>query len=214
MSRQKQGVRLNSTDFYPTPSWCYKNLEIDWTQFESAHEPCRGDGRISDWLGTYVPTTYSEIREGKDFFDWTEGCDLILTNPPFGIAQEFIDHSIAHAQTVIMLLRINYLGSISRHEWWKQNAPTSLFVLSKRPSFTGMGTDATDYAWYVWDKTDRIATGVHFVAPPTREQGAEDNAHCKQAVIDALQAALQNELVDDKEKVKIKKTLADFGVTV
>jgi len=32
-------------------------------------------------------------------------------------------------------------------------------------------------------------------------------------VIDALQAALQNELVDEKERVKITKTLADFGIT-
>ena len=64
----------------------------------------------------------------------------------------------------------------------KQNSPTSLFVLSKRPSFTGKGTDATDYAWYVWDKTDRIASGVHFVSPPTREQATEDNRLCAEAL--------------------------------
>jgi hypothetical protein len=81
-----------------------------------------------------------------------------------------------------MLLRINYLGSISRHDWWKLNSPTSLFVLSKRPSFTGKGTDATDYAWYVWDKTDRIAPGVHFVTPPSREQSAADNQLCAEAL--------------------------------
>ena len=185
MSRQKQGVRLNTTDFYPTPSWCYKNLDIDWSQFDSAHEPCRGDGRISDWLGTLMPTTYSEIREDRDFFDWNEGCDLIVTNPPFSLAQSFIDHSIAHANTVLMLLRINYLGSISRHDWWKAQSPTSLYVLSKRPSFTGKGTDATDYAWYVWDKTDRTPRGIHFVTPPTREQGAEDNRLCAEALANA-----------------------------
>jgi hypothetical protein len=69
-----------------------------------------------------------------------------------------------------MLLRINYLGSISRHEWWKENSPTALHVLSKRPSFTGKGTDATDYAWFVWDKSNRLEKGIFFVPPPSKEQ--------------------------------------------
>lgn len=177
MSRQVKGKRLNNTDFYPTPPWCYENLEIDWSKFSSAHEPCRGDGRIEDFLATEcnIPTTYSEILEDKDFFEFTDDVDLIITNPPFSIAKEFIDHSLELCNTCIMLLRINYLGSISRHEWWKKQPPTAMFVLSKRPSFTGKGTDATDYAWFVWDKTDRIPRGVHFVYPPTKEQSALAN---------------------------------------
>ena len=74
-----------------------------------------------------------------------------------------------------MLLRINYLGSISRHEWWKENTPIAIHVLSKRPSFTGKGTDATDYAWYVWDKSDRLDKGIFFVSPPTKEQNTLAN---------------------------------------
>ena len=46
MSRQIKGVRLNASDFYPTPPWCYENLDIEWSQFRSAHEPGKGDGRI------------------------------------------------------------------------------------------------------------------------------------------------------------------------
>lgn len=177
MSRQIKGKRLNNTDFYPTPPWCYENLEIDWSKFSSAHEPCRGDGRIEDWLASEcgLPTTYSEILEDKDFFEYTDDVDLIITNPPFSIAKEFIDHSLEISNTCIMLLRINYLGSISRHEWWKKQPPTAMFVLSKRPSFTGKGTDATDYAWFVWDKTDRIPRGIHFVSPPTKEQNTLAN---------------------------------------
>lgn len=172
MSRQISGKRLNSTDFYATPPWCYENLDIDWSLFDKAHEPCRGDGRIQFFLEEEqgVPCSYSEITEDKDFFEWTEGTDLILSNPPFSIAQEFIDHALAHSSTCIMLLRINFLGSIGRHAWWKENTPTSMYVLSKRPSFTGKGTDATDYAWFVWDKTDRLPRGVFFVTPPSKEQ--------------------------------------------
>ena len=185
MSRQVKGIRLNTTDFYPTPPWCYENLDIDWKQFSSAHEPCRGDGRIQKFLEAQgVFTTYSEIREDRDFFDWDEKVDLIVTNPPFSLAQEFIDHSILRANTVFMLLRINFLGSIKRHDWWIKNSPNSLYVFSKRPSFTGSGTDATDYAWFVWDKTDRIKKGIFFVKPPTKEQSSLANELAKKALED------------------------------
>jgi len=186
LSRQKQGVRLNATDFYPTPSWCYKNLEIDWNQFASALEPCRGDGRIYDWLKTHIKDVdYCEIREDRDFLEYSTERDLVFTNPPFSIAQEFIDRSVSISNTVFMLLRINYLGSISRHEWWKAQPPVAMYVLSKRPSFTGKGTDATDYAWFVWDKTERITRGIHFVSPPSKEQATEDNKLCAEALANA-----------------------------
>lgn len=174
MSRQIKGVRLNDTDFYATPPWCYENLNIDWSIFSSAHEPCRGDGRIQFFLEEEknIPCSYSEILEDQDFFDWHGQVDLILTNPPFSIAQDFISHAIAHSNTCIMLLRINFLGSISRHEWWKEHTPVALHVMSKRPSFTGKGTDATDYAWFVWDKSNRLQRGIFFVKPPTKEQTA------------------------------------------
>ncbi len=184
MSRQKIGQRLNATDFYPTPPWCYENLDIDWSMFSSAHEPCRGDGRIQFFLEEEqgIPCSYSEIMEDKDFFEHIESTDLILSNPPFSIAKEFIDHSLKLSNTCIMLMRINYLGSIGRHVWWKENTPTALHVLSKRPSFTGKGTDATDYAWYVWDKTERLSRGVSFVTSPTKEQNALANELAQEAL--------------------------------
>ena len=183
MSRQVAGVRLNATDFYPTPLWCAENLDVNWSLFKTAHEPCKGDGRLYEWLKTKgLSTTYTEITEDLDFFEWNNKVDLIFTNPPFSIAQEFIDHSLKNADTVFMLLRLNYLASIKRYDWWVNQSPTALYVLSKRPSFTGSGTDATDYAWFVWDKTGRIPAGVHFVKPPSAEQTKRDNASCKAAL--------------------------------
>ena len=55
-------------------------------------------------------------------------------------------------------------------------------MFSKRPSFTGAGTDATDYAWFVWDKTDRVSHGIHFVQPPSKEQANRDNKLAKEAL--------------------------------
>ena len=42
--------------------------------------------------------------------------------------------------------------------FWKAYPVNKLYVLSKRPSFTGKGTDSAAYAWFVWDnsKTQEI----------------------------------------------------------
>jgi len=156
----------NAYDFYPTPSWCYEKLPIDWSMFTTALEPCEGDGRITQFLRAKgVDTKGFDIQTGTNYLttETTENYDLILTNPPFSIALDFIDKAIEEANTVIMLLRLNFLGSQKRNAWFVENEPTSLFVLSKRPSFTGKGTDSTEYAWFVWDKTDRITKGVFHV---------------------------------------------------
>lgn len=157
MSFAKPKELRNKNDFYSTPEWCYQNLDLDWSWWKTAHEPCAGDHRITKFLTEKgLQTSYSEISEDLDYFKWDGKVDLILTNPPFSLAKEFIDHSLARATTVIMLLRINFLGSQKRYPWWIENEPDSLIVLSKRPSFTGTGTDATEYAWFVWDKEKRF----------------------------------------------------------
>lgn len=151
-------------DFYPTPNWCFEKLPLKWDTWKTAHEPCGGDGRITNFLNNKgLSTTYTEIQEGTDFFKWDEKVDLILTNPPFSIALEFIEHALPRAQTTIMLLRLNFLGSQKRYKFWINHEPNALYVLSKRPSFTGSGTDATEYAWYVWDKTNTIKPGIYHI---------------------------------------------------
>ena len=80
--------------------------------------------------------------------------DTIITNPPYSIAQEIIEHcfEIAPDAEVIMLLRLAFLESKKRKAFWDKHPVTQLYVLSERPSFTGKGTDATAYAWFVWSE--------------------------------------------------------------
>ena len=73
MSRQKTGQRLNATDFLPPHHrGAMRNLDIDWSMFSSAHEPCRGDGTYTVLFGrgagnTLLPTL--KLRKDKDFFE-------------------------------------------------------------------------------------------------------------------------------------------------
>jgi len=155
----------NEYDFYPTPNWCFEKLPIDFSNYGSALEPCAGDYRIADFLVEKgLRTDTCEIQLGDDFFDYEGSVDLVFTNPPFSLAQEFIKKALKHADTVIMLLRLNFLGSQKRNKFWIENEPDALFILSKRPSFTGKGTDSAEYAWFVWQKGEKyISPGIYHI---------------------------------------------------
>lgn len=154
-------------DYYPTPEWCYEKLPIDFSNYKTALEPCAGDYRIAAFLeekGLQDVRT-CELQDGQDYFSYNgEKVDLILTNPPYSLAEEFITKALKDANTVIMLLRLNFLGAQKRYNFWINNVPDTIFVLSKRPSFTGKGTDSTEYAWFVWQNEEKfIKKGIYHI---------------------------------------------------
>ena len=87
--------------------------------------------------------------------------DVMIMNPPFSHALDFVIHGMSMAPTVIMLQRLNWLGP-ARAEWLRRNQP-DVYVLPKRPSFTADGsTDATEYAWFVWGEWGSHSDGRSF----------------------------------------------------
>jgi len=80
--------------------------------------------------------------------------DVIITNPPFNKALEFIKKSLQHSRGyVIMLLRLSFLESKTRFDFFQNNMPTYIYVHHKRISFTDDGkTDSAAYAHFVWEK--------------------------------------------------------------
>lgn len=88
--------------------------------------------------------------------------DLTITNPPYTLAREFVDRACQVTRpggTVAMLLRMGFAAGQSRREWHLQNVP-DMFPLSRRPSFQGKGSDATDYAWFLWTVGRRKQNGI------------------------------------------------------
>ncbi|MBL4951084.1 hypothetical protein JK635_02365 [Neobacillus sp. YIM B02564] len=82
--------------------------------------------------------------------------NVILTNPPFLFAREFIEkalNDVSNNGFVIMLQRLNFFGGKKRKDLWEKHMPKYTFVHSKRISFTPDGkTDSIEYAHYVWQK--------------------------------------------------------------
>jgi len=138
MSARGRGTKPKTNDFYPTPHAVTQAMlaNINWDLVNSFHEPCYGDGAIYDIIPAGVIKSWSEIMLDRDYF---EGClpkvDLVLTNPPFTLAKEFITRSVSHAGTTIMLTRVNFLGSMGRVAFWKEIGLQQINIITPRPAF-------------------------------------------------------------------------------
>ncbi len=160
------GVR-HPDDFYATPPWATLAILKYLPKFRRAFDPCAGDGAILNTLSDHYRRSIEvygieldkQRAQAANVFqadalqeEWCPTPDLVITNPPYKLATEFVQKALIEVVpggTVAMLMRLNWLASQKRAAFLRENTP-SVYVLPKRPSFTGKGTDACDYAWMVW----------------------------------------------------------------
>ena len=180
MSATNRGSKRNESDFYATPLECVYALLDNYDGIgpkDIILEPSAGNGNIIQALRNKGYKNFIEAVELRDdetselmkkadevsicnfLTDYDATCkyDVIIGNPPYSLAQEFIDKSLElliPGGRLIFLLRTNFLESKKRFEWWQNKIPSGLYVLSKRPSFTGKGTDATSYSWFIWERRE------------------------------------------------------------
>lgn len=174
MSATNRGAIRNGSDFYITPRKTISTfLDVFKLEGIEIFEPTAGNGAIVQelWLRyhAFCNITANDIRDEQaalleagadrvfnlDFLKCNginPKPDVIITNPPYSIAQEIIEKcfEIAPEAEIIMLLRLAFLESKKRREFWNKHPLTQLYPLIERPSFTGHGTDATAYGWFVW----------------------------------------------------------------
>ena len=70
-------------------------------------EPCKGDGNFLKVLP--ANTEWCEILEGKDFFDYNDSVDWIITNPPYSKMRSFIQKAMEVSDNIVFLTTINHL---------------------------------------------------------------------------------------------------------
>ena len=87
-----------------TPLPIAKQVIDNFGLYGKVLDPFKGGGAFYDQLPYYVVKDWCEIDEGKDFFDYNEKVDWIISNPPYSILDEVLEHSFEIADNVVYLV--------------------------------------------------------------------------------------------------------------
>jgi hypothetical protein len=157
-------------DLYETPACAVEALLLAEQLSHRIWEPAAGRGAIAHVLRDHGHTVVASdlIDYGfpldfvADFLSQTiapSGCECVLTNPPFKIADAFIAHALDLCPRVIVLARLALLESTRRTEILEQRGLARLHVFRERlPMMHRDGwagpraTSSMPFAWFVWER--------------------------------------------------------------
>ena len=163
----------DSPDDFPTPPWATRALVehiigVDRVKGLSCLEPACGRGYMAKPLAEYFGKVdaadayhygFAPVRDFLTFPYEALSHDWVITNPPFRLAEEFVERALVVArQGVAILARTVFLESVGRYESiFKDRPPTVFAQFSERvPMVKGRvdakASTATGYAWFVWQK--------------------------------------------------------------
>ncbi|NJK92876.1 MAG: hypothetical protein HC904_14275 [Blastochloris sp.] len=74
-------------------------------------EPCRGEGHFLQFM---PEAEWCEIKEGRDFLEWDQPVDWIVTNPPWSKIRVFLQHGMRWSDNIVFLLTINHIWTKAR----------------------------------------------------------------------------------------------------
>lgn len=171
-------------DFYATDPKAVEMLlnTINYTpKGREFLEPCVGEGHIADIVNRYYNDYFH--MTGLDIVDrgWSNGrfikenfltwkCetpyDLIITNPPYSLAKEFVEKGMEclyNGGYMCMFLKIQFLESAKRKELFDKYPPKYIYVFRNRmptwnnrqpknPKIGKKWATTMCYAWFVWEK--------------------------------------------------------------
>lgn len=177
MSATNRGAERHAHDFYATPAWCVHRLvERVGAMVGPVLDPCCGDGALLRAAGRDGFTVDIQARFEPDmvanYLDDNVHLHYptCIMNPPYKLAQEFIDKAARQCSVVYALTRLNFLASAKRRDWLASLNPT-VYVLPNRPSFTADGrTDATDYCWLEIVRGSSTPGRLKFLALTPKEE--------------------------------------------
>ena len=178
-----------SLDDFPTPPWATRALiehvlyPLDMSHL-TAFEPACGRGHMVRALQEYFAEVhasdvcdYGVIPKQRvsdflapqylpDYMDW------IITNPPFRLAEEFVEQGLKLAgRGVAVLVRSAFLESVGRYERLFRRYPPSIVAqfVERVPMHRGRllekGSTATAYCWLVWDKIRPMNPEFKWIPP-------------------------------------------------
>lgn len=176
--RMVKDFKRADADWYVEPAWAVELLLAAERFVGDVWDPCAG-------LGTIVKACQAAGLEahGSDLYDRSEAilgeldflsdhgdtADNLIFNPPYNLAQAFIEKALACAtHKVAAIVQQQFPFSQRRHAFFEKHPPARIYYLSTRPSMPpGVKVlegsikacgGKTDYLWLVWSKDHRGPT--------------------------------------------------------
>lgn len=155
-------------DFYATSPKAIDELFKVIDKLTEVWECACGAGHLSKRMEELGVKVYSTDLIDHDY--GTPGIDflatdtlvapVIITNPPYKYALEFVEHSLElGAERVCMFLKLTFLEGVKRQRLFQKYPPHTVAVFTKRIQVARNGdpemfkkSSAACYAWFIWDK--------------------------------------------------------------
>lgn len=170
-------------DYYATdPEAVFRLLEECPIFGMSFLEPCVGGGHIAravlEYFDGLIDMTALDIVDRgypgtiiQDFLTWETDSrfDIIITNPPYSLASEFVEKCmmlLSKGGCLAMFLKIQFLEGQKREALFRKYPPKYIYVFRNRMATWSNGRCvdpdtgkrwATTFcnAWFVWEKGNR-----------------------------------------------------------
>jgi hypothetical protein len=167
---QRHPLSERGLDLYETPDVAVQALLGVEELPQFLWEPACGRGRIVRMLRSSGRTVIgSDVQRfddptcfwGRDFFLETrvpDGCQGIVTNPPYQCAHDFVRHALDLCPYVAMLLRLAFLESERRSDILERGDLVRVYPfrlrlpMMHRDGWEGKKANSgMAFAWFVWD---------------------------------------------------------------
>lgn len=182
ISDTKAALRDRKDDLYETPPEAVRALlSVELKEPESIWEPACGPGSIVRILRlaghqVFASDLVDYESPDQDIAGWDflserkmpDSASIIVTNPPYKLANEFVSHALMICPRVIMLLRLAFLESTRRAPILDGGHLARVHVFRNRlPMMHRDGwegpkvSNPTAFAWFVWDRSHTGPTELH-----------------------------------------------------
>lgn len=152
-------TKRSDMDFYPTPPEVTKTLlrVLDLPKTTVIWEPACGEmDMVSAMQSAGYSVVATDIIYGQNFLtEPLPECDWIITNPPFSVADKFIERCAEHDKPFALLLKSQYWHARKRYDLFQRITPTYVCPLTWRPDFLFKKHETRksplmDVQWCVW----------------------------------------------------------------
>jgi hypothetical protein len=175
-------------DFYPTPPEATRaflakegGILRSWlAPGEAVWEVACGDGALAREIESFglaaIGTDLVDRGYGTGGVDFLKlqrseaRSSVIVTNPPFTLAEDFIRQAMRlQTRYLALLLKATFWHTAGRLALWRDWRPASVYPLTWRVDFLNLGAPTMDVMWVVWRGTAGFAPTSY--APLTKAAG-------------------------------------------